>query len=142
VSRKKPGVQIRHASEADISALFELFERERELTDYAAQALESKDLICWVAQEDGEIVGAILTHLMKTPEGDRLGGVDELLVAGSRRGRSIGRTLMDAAEAHYRAAGAAGMQLTVSDGNEPAQKLYASMGYESIQRRMRMRKTF
>jgi ribosomal protein S18 acetylase RimI-like enzyme len=142
VRTKKRNPRIRRAGEHDLSALFELFEREAELSDYAERTLGSDELIAWVAEEDGHIVGAILTHLMKTPERERLGGVDELLVAATRRRRGIGRMLMKVAEAHYREAGADGMQLTVSEANAPAQRLYESMGYAPLQRRMRMRKPF
>jgi ribosomal protein S18 acetylase RimI-like enzyme len=142
MSGKRRGIHVRRAHEADLSALFALFDQEGELSDYAERTLESAELLAWVAEENGEIIGAILTHLMKTPEREQLGGVDELLVASTHRGRSVARRLMQAAEEQYRVDGAMGMQLTVSEGNEPAQRLYASMGYASMQRRMRMRKVF
>ncbi len=47
---------------------------------------------------------------------------------------------MELAESHYRTLGAAGMQLTVREDNESARRLYESMGYAVIQRRLRMRK--
>jgi hypothetical protein len=49
---------------------------------------------------------------------------------------------MKVAEDHYRASGAAGMQLTVCEDNEPAMRLYSLMGYAVVQRRLRMQKRF
>jgi len=79
---------------------------------------------------------------LRAEDGAQLGGVDELLVAARYQGRSIGRQLMELAEAHYRASGADGMQLTVNKDNAPALRLYESMGYATAQRRLRMRKRF
>jgi ribosomal protein S18 acetylase RimI-like enzyme len=122
----------------DDQAVRALFDAERELSQYADAALSTEGLVAWLALDVERIVGAALTRPMMDADGAARGGVDELLVAASHRGRGIGRRLMELAEAHYRAAGASGMQLTVRDGNQAAQKLYQSMGYEVVQRRLRM----
>lgn len=124
----------------DSLAVRELFTSERELSGYADAALSADDFVAWVALDQRRLVGAVLTRAMTDPDGAKRGGVDELLVAAGYRERGIARLLMELAEEHYRQAGACGMQLTVRDGNAPAQDLYASMGYRVVQRRLRMRK--
>jgi ribosomal protein S18 acetylase RimI-like enzyme len=135
-------VAVRRTTLDELPAIQAMFERERELSGYGAETLDRDDLVAWLAECEGEIAGAILTHLMSTEDGLSLGGVDELLVASGHRGKGIARALMQAAEDHYRAAGVSGMQLTVREGNTAAQRLYASMEYAVVHRRLRMRKLF
>jgi ribosomal protein S18 acetylase RimI-like enzyme len=123
----------------DIAPVRVLFEQERDVTEYALETLVRDDLIAWVAESEGRIVGAVLTHLMH-PE--NRGAVDELLVARSHRASGLGRRLMDEAEGHYRALGAVGMRLTVREGNASAERLYESLGYRVVQRRLRMERDF
>jgi len=126
----------------DRAAMRRLFADEHELSSYADDVLDAPDLVAWVALAGQEIVGAILTRPMRTEDGGELGGVDELLVSAHHQGQGIGRRLMELAETHYRAAGAAGMQLTVNEDNSPARRIYESMGYAIVQHRLRMRKRF
>ncbi len=126
----------------DLTAIRRLFADARELSSYASHALDAQELIAWIAEAGGTIVGAILTRRMRSEDGAELGGVDELLVAASHRGRRMGARLMELAEAHYQATGADGMQLTVREDNESARGLYESMGYSVVQRRLRMQKRF
>jgi ribosomal protein S18 acetylase RimI-like enzyme len=127
---------------ADRPALRRLFVDEHELSSYAEDVLDSPDLVAWVAHAGQEIVAAILTRPMRSDDGVELGGIDELLVARRYQGQKIGRRLVEFAEAHYLAAGAAGMQLTVTEDNARALRLYESMGYAVAQSRLRMRKQF
>ncbi len=101
------------------AALRRLFADERELSSYATDTLDAPDLVAWVAFAGKEVAGAILTRPLRAADGTKLGGVDELLVAGQYQGRGIGRRLMELAEAHYLASGAGGMQLTVAEENDP-----------------------
>jgi ribosomal protein S18 acetylase RimI-like enzyme len=133
---------VRRATADDLHAIEAMFVEERELSGYGAETLERSDLVAWLAEDSGVIAGAILTHPMTTEDDLVLGGVDELLVSSAHRGRGVGRALMAHAEAHYRERGAAGMQLTVRDGNKEAQALYDSLGYTVVHRRVRMRKKF
>ncbi len=126
----------------DRAAIRRLFADERELSSYAGDVLDAPDLAAWVALAGQQVIGAILTRPLRSEDGAGLGGVDELLVATDYQGRGIGRRLMQLAESHYRTSGAAGMQLTVREDNEAARRLYESMGYAAVQRRLRMRKRF
>ena len=139
VSPAPTGRVVRPLRGGDVARVHALFVGEGELSEYAQQSLESPNLYGWIAEIDGAVVGAILTHLMQS---ERRGGIDELLVATSHRSNGIGRALMNAAEEHYRAQGAGGMQLTVREDNAPAEQLYASLGYTTVQRRLRMWKDF
>jgi ribosomal protein S18 acetylase RimI-like enzyme len=123
----------------DIAQVRVLFEQERDVTEYALEALGRDDLVAWIAESEGRVVGAVLTHLMQ-PE--NRGAVDELLVAQSHRSGGLGRRLMDEAEQHYKTLGAVGMRLTVREGNTSAERLYDSLGYRVVQRRLRMERDF
>lgn len=138
----EPIVYRRCESPQDRAAIRRLFADERELSSYAGDVLDAPELVAWVALAGQEIVGAILTRPLRAEDGAELGGVDELLVAGRYQGHGIGRRLMELAEEHYRASSAAGVQLTVSADNAAARRLYESMGYATVQRRLRMRKRF
>lgn len=122
----------------DIEAVRALFAAENELSPYAAEVLSSERLLAWLAFDDERIVGAVLTRPMIAADGAESGGIEELLVAASHRGLGIARRLMELAETHYRGTDAAGMQLTVRDGNAAALRLYESMGYKVVERRLRM----
>ncbi|MGW0967359.1 GNAT family N-acetyltransferase [Streptomyces sp. NPDC002516] len=74
------------------------------------------------------------------PVGDlwlgRRGGhafVYDVAVRADRRGRGHGRTLMRLAEARATAAGLDRIGLNVFAGNTPAERLYASLGYETTE---------
>jgi GNAT superfamily N-acetyltransferase len=57
------------------------------------------------------------------------GFVPDLVVSSTHRGRGIGRTLLRAAEARAREAGAPSLQLSVKVGNAGARALYSAEGF-------------
>jgi ribosomal protein S18 acetylase RimI-like enzyme len=59
----------------------------------------------------------------------RMGRLDELYVAEAARGRGLGRALVEACEAHFKACGLTHMQLGVLAGNRSAQRVYEAAGY-------------
>lgn len=59
------------------------------------------------------------------------GFISDLVVAATHRGRGIGRSLLRAAEARAREAGANGVRLSVKAGNAGARSLYDAEGYEA-----------
>jgi ribosomal protein S18 acetylase RimI-like enzyme len=78
-----------------------------------------------VGEEEGQLVGSVMAGY----DGHR-GWVNYLAVEPSRRGRGLGRALMDAAEERLRAAGCAKINLQVREGNVAARAFYEAIGYE------------
>jgi len=66
------------------------------------------------------------------PEGSRQGDIQTLTVAEPARGRGIGRMLLTALLAEAGRRGTAEVFLEVRAGNEIAQRLYTSLGFERI----------
>ncbi|MFN2587903.1 MAG: N-acetyltransferase family protein [Actinomycetota bacterium] len=89
----------------------------------------------FVAEEDGRVVGFASLRFARKPWGTSC-EVDSLVVADANRGRGIGRALMGACESHGRSAGAAGMRLHVTAGNDAAVNFYERLGYEALAVRM------
>jgi len=130
-------ISFRALEQADLPTVTELFASEEELSPYARETLDDALLVGWLAVEGECIVGAVLTRTMRSDDDRERGGVDELLVADSHRRLGVGRRLMELAEAHYRAMGVAGMQLSVTEANRPAARLYDSLGYIVVLRYLR-----
>jgi ribosomal-protein-alanine acetyltransferase len=66
------------------------------------------------------------------PERSGQGDIQTIAVAEAARGRGIGRALMEALLAEAGRRGAHEVFLEVRAGNETAQRLYASLGFERI----------
>ena len=113
-----------------------------EPVEHAKSVLAHEEVVAWLALEGGEIVGWILTHLGVSGDGAQRGFVEDLVVALGHRGRGLARRLMELAETYYRERGFGGMQLTVRANNEAALRLYQSLGYITIEERLRMWKDF
>ena len=116
--------------------------REGEPSDHASDVLASYQVEAWLALHGDEIVGWILTHPHRSDDGAERGFIEDLVVARSQRDQGIGRRLMEIAESHYAKRGSEGIELTVRANNEPARHLYDSLGYTTVQKRLRMRKQF
>lgn len=81
----------------------------------------------YVALESDRIIGAILvTHWMGMPL------VSELGVAKDRRGRGIGRTLLETSMGRLAGVDEARLSLYVTRGNDPAIGLYRSLGFAQV----------
>ena len=79
------------------------------------------------AVQDGQILGYAGLAVVK-PEA----WLNNIAVRRDRQHQGIGRALMDALLAHARSAGTTHMLLEVAADNGPAQKMYASYGFELI----------
>ncbi|MFF9640737.1 GNAT family N-acetyltransferase [Kitasatospora aureofaciens] len=73
-------------------------------------------------------------HLRDLPDGTPLAWVMVVEVSPAHRGRGHGRTLMLLAERECLAAGVRELGLNVFSGNEVALRLYASLGYQVVNR--------
>lgn len=80
--------------------------------------------------ENGHNVGHLwLGEVVEPVTGERRGYVYDLYVTSDVRRQGTGRALMTAAEALARSRGYHEVALTVAAHNEPARRLYESLGY-------------
>ncbi len=135
-------VTYRRFNQSDWESVRAFLSNQGEPAEHASAALAHEQIEAWLALDDGGVIGWILTYPGKSEDGTERGGVEDLVVARSHRGRGVARRLMELAETHYRERGLAGMQLTVRANNEPALRLYESLGYTTVQHRLRMWKQF
>jgi ribosomal-protein-alanine acetyltransferase len=85
-----------------------------------------------VAVGDGDAAGVEGYGGLLAPGGSRQGDIQTLTVAESARGHGIGRMLLTELLAEAGRRGADEVFLEVRAGNEVAQRLYASVGFERI----------
>lgn len=90
----------------------------------------------FVAEETGSgvVIGWAACHTSEQPvfvkeEERRFGYIAELFVEEAHRGRYVGRQLIEACEAHFRALGLAIAMIGVLAGNTRAHAAYVSAGY-------------
>lgn len=97
---------------------------------FAADFVARGDTSLLVATIDGEIAGLIATCLVPRLDEARLScRITDLVVATSRRRQGIGRSLVQAAEASARTAGATRLDLSTGDWRSDAHAFYESMGF-------------
>jgi diamine N-acetyltransferase len=144
---------IRAAEEADVPALSAL--ARRTWADAFGSSLSPEELAAeleetrseeyfrtargvhtiLVAELDGELVGYVQFGDVTIPEidarrGDR--GLHRVYVDTELQGRGIGCALMDAALSHPRLADAERIYLAVWEENEPAMRLYTTLGFRAV----------
>lgn len=83
----------------------------------------------FVAELDGRVVGRLSVARDQHPASPHVADLG-LMVAADRRGRGIGRALLDAAVEWARETGIAKLELHVFPWNEPAIRLYERFGFE------------
>ena len=135
-------VTYRRFRQRDWESVQAFLSSQGEPLEHVSAALAHEEIEAWLALDDGEVVSWILTYPARSEDGTERGGVEDLVVARSHRGCGIARRLMELAESHYQQQGLAGMQLTVRADNQPALHLYESLGYTTVQHRLRMWKQF
>jgi ribosomal protein S18 acetylase RimI-like enzyme len=86
----------------------------------------------WGAYQQGELYGFVGLEREHRPKNRHKGTVMGMYVAPEVGGQGVGRKLLDALIAHARLNGLESLVLTVTDGNEQAQRLYASAGFRSF----------
>jgi ribosomal protein S18 acetylase RimI-like enzyme len=94
--------------------------------------LAEKDVVVLVAEEDGNVVGYAYAAVEGTDWMSLRGPagvVHDLVVDPGSRRRGVGRLLLEATVAHLRSTGAPRVVLSTAEQNEPAQRLFASLGF-------------
>jgi ribosomal protein S18 acetylase RimI-like enzyme len=146
------GVTVRRATSADLAAVGALgallvkehhdFDPQRFLAAgertpaaYAAflgKQLDDATTAVLVAEENGSVIGYAYAALegydymaLRGPAGI----LHDIIVEPEHRGRGVGRLLLEASLAHLSSRGAPRIVLSTAEQNEPAQRLFASMGF-------------
>jgi ribosomal protein S18 acetylase RimI-like enzyme len=94
--------------------------------------LEDPDAAILVADHEGDVVGYAFAEVegydymsLRAPAGV----LHDVVVDAPYRGRGIARLLVDAALAYLKSRGAPRVVLSTAERNQPAQHLFASMGF-------------
>jgi ribosomal protein S18 acetylase RimI-like enzyme len=108
---------------------------DRTLAGYAAflgTQLEDPQAAVLVADDHGKVIGYTYATLedydymmLRGPAGI----LQDIIVEPEQRGRGVGRLLLEATLAHLEARGAPRVILSTAEQNEPAQRLFASVGF-------------
>jgi ribosomal protein S18 acetylase RimI-like enzyme len=135
-------VKTRPAEARDLDAVAALFDAYRQFYEmpadlplarrYLAERFRRGESVVLVAEdENGQLVGFTqLYPAFCSVAADRTFVLYDLFVTPAARGTGAGRALMEAAEAHARAAGAARLELQTAKTNKVGQSLYESCGWK------------
>jgi len=123
------------AEHHDFDARRFLAPRPRTPVDYASYLgtqLDDPDVAVLVADQDGDVIGYVYAAMegydymaLRGPAG----ALHDVVVDPAFRRRGVGRRLLDAALAYLRSRGAPRVVLSTAVQNEPAQSLFASLGF-------------
>ena len=99
---------------------------------YLGSQLRKGDVIVLVAEEKGEVLGYTYAGIegfdymaLRGPAGV----LHDIIVEPGRRGRGVGRRLLEAALAYVESRALSQLVLSTAERNEAAQRLFASMGF-------------
>jgi ribosomal protein S18 acetylase RimI-like enzyme len=103
-----------------------------------AEVLAKDDTVLLLAEEDGELVGYGLAHVMEAAgslfsdtwiTGDRIGEIESLSVLPGRRGAGVGTRLLEGLESALREQGVEDLVIGLLPGNVDAARLYERRGF-------------
>jgi len=118
------------------------FEPERDRQHRALGAILSNAAIgrIYVVRESNAVIAmASLLYTVSTAEGGKAAWLEDVVVRPDRRGRGIGRRLLEHLSAQARADGVLRITLLTDPGNAPAHALYQGLGFRlSAMRPMRL----
>jgi ribosomal protein S18 acetylase RimI-like enzyme len=99
---------------------------------FISTQLEDPDKAVLVADDNGDVIGyayaAIEGYDYMALRGPA-GVLHDIIVAPEHRGRGVGRMLLEATLEFFRSRGVPRVVLSTAERNEPAQRLFASMGF-------------
>ncbi len=128
-------MQIRSAIADDAAAISTLLaELEHPTTSDEVAArlpglLEQGDEVL-LAVVDGAVAGLMTLHVLRLlHRAGAMGRITSLVVTASRRGRGVGRALVEAAETRFRARGCAYAEVTSHGRRSEAHAVYERLGY-------------
>ena len=105
---------------------------ERGYGEFLGSQLGRTDVVVLVATHDGDVIGytyaGVEGHDWMALRGPA-GALYDIVVDPARRGRGVGRRLLDATIERLATLGATQIVLSTADRNEPAQRLFASAGF-------------
>ena len=131
---------VRRAGVADLDALAPLFDRYRQFYGKAADLDRARrflgerfrhgESVVFLAVDAEAVIGFVQLYPSFSSIGtSRTFVLNDLSVEAEHRGRGTGRALVEAATAHARRTGAAGLSLVTGADNVTAQALYESLGW-------------
>jgi GNAT superfamily N-acetyltransferase len=133
---------VRQASPADVAELASLvelywafeslrgYDRLRVESLLSAAIAASGVATCWVASEDGTLIGYLLAAFAFSLEhGGMTAEVDEFFVVPEARSRGVGLSLLHQAEESLTSLGFVRLQLQLSAENLHAREFYSRLGY-------------
>ena len=137
-------MHIRPATDRDVEAIALIYHEGMTRAPYgydvplsrALEAIEGylKNWDVWVAEDENELVGFVITTLYTYIDGPRL-WVGELFVKPAQQGQGVGRVLMEHVEAEYKSEGVRVIEL-LAHGRAAVKGFYEHLGYyESEQRK-------
>ena len=93
-------------------------------------AVDDSDRACFVAEENGQVIGFLSVEQTHHWSGNREAYIGELMVAEYAEGRGVGRALVDEAIAWGRSKDCDRIALETGSGNSSALAFYQSMAFE------------
>jgi GNAT superfamily N-acetyltransferase len=147
-------IEIRPAIPADLPSLLDLYEQLAEGRGHhplpieaarpalAAIADQSPARTLLTALLDGEVAGTVDLLIMApnlTHNGLPWAIAEHVVVHRARRGRGVGRALMEEAIRRARAAGCHRIELTSDNSRTDAHAFYRSLGFETSAQAFRLR---
>jgi ribosomal protein S18 acetylase RimI-like enzyme len=153
-------IEIGPAQQGDLAALQGLFREENQFhaalvpeyilaiddvlrPEELADFIEAQDKALFVAKSAEQLVGAIIVILVQ-PSGNRwerqpaYGYIDDLIVQATARGQGLGTRLMEVAIQWVESQGVSAVELHVWESNHQAIRLYESLQFRPVQRRMKL----
>ena len=117
-----------------------LVQARAELADLLPDGVHSENQLLFVAEADGERVGA-LWLATRSRDSAAAAWIFEIEVEESQRGKGFGRAIMLLAEQECTRRGIDEIRLNVFGSNTTARTLYESLGYDVLTQRMGKRLT-
>ena len=97
--------------------------------DDVVRLITDRDIVLFIAQNDGVIVGTLTLVLFAIPSGQRA-WIEDVIVDGASRGLGLGAALTNAAIEEARRRGARTIDLTSRPSRQAANALYRKLGFE------------